>query len=350
MKPLGIVLAGLGVRGRHWAEVLARSTRTEILAYVDPNPAAVERAAASYGARPAFDSVEAALAALPEVGGLVLANPPIGREAQVRAATERGIPMLIEKPLALSLEEAAALVEIAETADVPLMVGLNFRYLGVTKAAMALLAEGTVGQAEFARFTYERYRDGNRPDLNKYPLTMDQPMLWEQSIHHFDLMRYVYGSDPVTVQCQTWNPSWSMYESDANVAALFTFENGLVVNYQGTWQSGWAEPQFEWRTDCNGGVISQKHQFGDLFYAQKNDPTLTPVILPPHEQWITETQGLLDAFVDTVVDAQPLQCSGRDHLTSLAMVQACILSSRELRCVTIDSVLPQKSSDFEAGD
>ena len=346
MKPLGIVLAGLGVRGRHWAEVLTRSPRTEILAYVDPNPAAVERAAALYGERPAYTSVEEALAATPDVGGLVLANPPIGRAAQVRATAERGIPMLIEKPLALSLDEAAELVGIAEAANVPLMVGLNFRFLGVTKAAMALLAEGTVGQAAFGRFTYERYRDGNRPDLNKYPLTMDQPMLWEQSIHHFDLMRYIYGSEPVTVQCQTWNPPWSMYESDANVAALFTFANGMVVNYQGTWQSGWAEPHFEWRTDCTSGVISQKHQFGDLFYARKNDVQQTPVELPPHEQWITETQGLLDAFVDTVVDAQPLQCSGSDHLISLAMVQGCILSSREARCVSIDSVLPQKSSDF----
>ena len=49
MTPLKVILAGLGVRGRHWAEVLTRSPRTDILAYVDPNPAAIERAAAQYG-------------------------------------------------------------------------------------------------------------------------------------------------------------------------------------------------------------------------------------------------------------------------------------------------------------
>lgn len=337
---LKIVLAGLGVRGRHWCDVMTRSPRCEILAYADPNPAAHDRMKAQFGERPSFVSAEEALATFPDAGALVLANPPIGRESQVRAAAERGIPLLIEKPLALDIHEAARLVEIAEDANVPLMVGLNFRYLGVTKTTMQLLRDKTVGTPEFARFTYERYRDGNRPDLNKYPLTMEQPMLWEQSIHHFDLMRYVYQSEPVEVMCQTWNPSWSMYKSDANVAALFLFENGLRVNYQGTWQSGWSEPQFEWRTDCSGGVISQRHQFGDLFFAHQPDTVLTPVELPPHEQWITETQGLLDAFVDTVVDGQPLQCSGRDHLQSLAMVQACILSSREHRCVSIASVLP----------
>ena len=342
MSKVRVVLAGLGVRGRHWAEVLVRSPRCEIVAYADPNPAAHERMKAQYGERPGYGSAEEALSAVPDVGALILANPPIGREGQIRAAAERGIPMLVEKPLALDVAEAAHLVSIAETASVPLMVGLNFRYLGVTLATMRLLQEETVGKAEFARFTYERYRDGNRPDLNKYPLTMDQPMLWEQSIHHFDLMRYVYGQEPVLVQAKTWNPSWSMYQSDANVAALFTFDGGIIVNYQGTWQSGWAEPRFEWRTDCTDGVISQQNQFGDLFYARHAEQTLSPVGLPPHELWITETAGLLDAFLDSILDGKPLQCSGRDHVMSLAMVQACALSSREARSVVIASILPSK--------
>jgi predicted dehydrogenase len=340
MSKLRVVLAGLGVRGRHWAEVLVRSPRCEIVAYADPNPEAVARAQAQYGQHPAFASAEEALNALPAVDALILANPPIGREKQLSAACARKVPVLVEKPLALSVNEAATLVKMAESAGIPLMVGLNFRYLGVTLETMRLLRDGVVGKAEFGRFTYERYRDGNRPDLNKYPLTMDQPMLWEQSIHHFDLMRYVYGQEPVLVQAQTWNPSWSMYESDTNVAALFTFDGGMVANYQGTWQSGWAEPRFEWRTDCTNGILSQQHQFGELHYARHNDPALTPVTLPPHEQWITETAGLLDAFTRSLLDGAPLQCSGRDHLMSLAMVEACAVSSRESRSVQIASVLP----------
>jgi predicted dehydrogenase len=346
MTKLRILLAGLGVRGRHWANVITRSGRAEIAAYADPNPAAITRTAEQYGERPSFASAEAALAAVEGLDAVVLANPPLGRQGQVDAAVARKLPLLIEKPLALDMAEAARLVETAERAAVPLMVGLNFRYLGVTKATQTLLASGTVGQPSFARFTYERYRDGHRPDLNKYPLTMDQPMLWEQSIHHFDLLRYVYGVEPVRVSACTWNPPWSMYASDTNVAALFTFENGLVVNYQGTWQSGWAEPAFEWRTDCTAGVITQRAQFGDLFYAPRQQSALTPVKLPPHELWITETEGLLAAFIDSLTLNTPLPCSGRDHLASLAMVQACITASREARCVEIASVLAPKSGNL----
>jgi predicted dehydrogenase len=83
------------------------------------------------------------------------------------------------------------------------------------------------------------------------------------------------------------------------------------------------------RSRADQGVISQRDQFGELFYARRDEPALTRVDLPPHEVWITETSGLLEAFVDAVVEEQPLPCSGRDHLRSLAMIDACVRSSRE---------------------
>lgn len=337
---LKALLAGLGVRGRHWAQVIMRSRRAELLAIVDPSPDALARAIAEFGERPAFESVETALAALDEIDALVLANPPMDREGIVRLACARKLPLLVEKPLALDLDEAQKLARIAEAADVSLMIGLNFRYLPVTKAMRRLLAEKAVGPPEFARFTYERWRDGRREDLNDYPLTMAQPMLWEQSIHHFDLMRYVYAQEPVRVQCQTWNPSWSMYADDSNVAALIEFDGGLRVNYQGTWQGNWAVPRFEWRADCADGIIIQREEFGGLHFARRDETELTPVPLPPHERWISETIALFEAFVDHIVDGAPLQCSGRDHLLSLAMLEACIQSSARGDGVCIGDVLP----------
>ena len=337
---LKVLLAGLGVRGRHWAEVIRRSERAELAAFADPSTEALARAVAAFGERPAFPSVAAALDALADIDALVLANPPIDRESLVRLACARRLPMLIEKPLALDLAEAATLARIAESAGVSLMVGLNFRYLAVTQALKRLLAEKTVGSPEFARFTYERWRDGTRPDLNDYPLTMAHPMLWEQSIHHFDLMRFVYGQEPLQVQCQAWNPSWSMYAGDSNVSALIEFDGGLRVNYQGTWQGNWAAPGFEWRSDCADGIIVQRHEFGALYFARRDDRALRLVPLPPHERWISETRALFAAFVDHVIDGAPLQCSGRDHLMSLAMLEACIQSSAAGGGVRIRDVLP----------
>lgn len=337
--PIRTVLVGLGARGRYWAQVMHAEPRCDVIAYVDPAREALERADATFGARPCFTSLDEALAGLEGVDALVLATPPSGREAQLRAACERGIPVLVEKPLALDLAEAARFVSMCEDADVPLMVGLNFRYLAVTIERMRLYRDGVVGRPEFTRFTYERWRDGHRPGINRYPLTMEHPMLWEQSIHHFDLLRFVYDVEPETVACHAWNPSWSMYVGETNVAALFAFEGGLHANYQGTWQSGWSAPGFEWRTDATEGVVTQFDQFGDLRFARRDAAELTSIELPPHEIWVTETAGLLRSFVASLCDAAPLECSARDHLSSLAMVEACIRSSRDRRVVDVRDVL-----------
>jgi predicted dehydrogenase len=185
---------------------------------------------------------------------LVLATPPDTREAHLELACAERLPVLVEKPLSLDLAEAARFVRMADAAGIPLMVGLNFRYLDVTVQTKRLLREGAVGRAEFARFTYERWRDGHRPGINRYPLTMVHPMLWEQSIHHFDLLRFVYEDEPTDVYARTFNPSWSMYRDDTNVSAIFSFAGGRTVNYQGTWQSSHVTPGFEWRSECSEGV------------------------------------------------------------------------------------------------
>jgi predicted dehydrogenase len=256
----------------------------------------------------------------------LLCTPPAGREDQVAAACAAGLAILAEKPLADSLPAAEGYVAQAAAAGVPLAVGLNFRYLGVTKALKTLFAE-QLGPAEFGRFTYERWRDGTLPNLNKYPLTMAHPMLWEQSIHHFDLMRFVYEDEPVRISARTFNPSWSMYQGDANVSALITFRGGVEVNYQGTWAGNWQRMGFEWRTECRRGIALQQEMFGALSYALRDDPDLTSVALPEEEPWVDDARGLLADFVRYFREDAPLPCSGTDHLTSLRMVDACIRSA-----------------------
>ncbi len=326
MSTLRLILAGLGPRGRYWHEVIRRSGVCEAVAFCDPLPEARAWAESVSPGVPTFVSLEQALKTV-RADALVLATPPGTRDTDLELACRYGLPLLVEKPLALDLETAQRYTEMAEAAGIPLMVGLNFRYLAVTRALKALFAEGPLGDPETARFTYERFRDGHAPHLNKYPLTMRHPMLWEQSVHHLDLLRFVYGREAESVFCRTTNPAWSMYAGDTNVFAIITLEGGLEVSYQGSWQSSWCVPHFEWRTDAEGGVALQREQFGSLSYARRDDADLTSLPLPPHETWITDTEGVLEAFSKTLLENTPLECSARDHLRSLRLVEACIRSS-----------------------
>lgn len=329
-----LVLVGLGARGHYWHEVIHRSGACIAVAFCDPAPAARAWAEKQSPGVPTFASLADALVTV-QADALVLATPPDTRDEHLELACHHQLPLLVEKPLALSLETAQRYTVMAEAANIPLMVGLNFRYLAVTQALKKLLSDDFLGAPEAARFTYERFRDGHAPHLNKYPLKMAHPMLWEQSVHHLDLLRYVYGREPISVTCRTTNPAWSMYEGDTNVFALITFEGGLDVSYQGSWQSSWQIPNFEWRTDAAKGVALQREQFGALSYARQSDPNLTPVALPPHETWISDTEGVLHAFNKTLLEDAPLECSARDHLKSLALVEACIRSSASGECVTL---------------
>ena len=56
------------------------------------------------------------------------------------------------------------------------MVGLNFRYLPVTKKLADFFISKKIGKPCYAKFIYARWRDGRLKHLNKYPLTMKHPM------------------------------------------------------------------------------------------------------------------------------------------------------------------------------
>jgi myo-inositol 2-dehydrogenase / D-chiro-inositol 1-dehydrogenase len=329
---LRFLLVGLGNRGGMWADILSKHAVARLSGAVDPDPA--KRAA--FSLKHPSVKVHPDLSGALDAGGheaVLLVTPPDGHLAQTRLIAKAGLPLLAEKPLAETLEDAADIIRIMEQARLPLSVGLNFRYLPVSRAIRDLIAENRFGTPGFAQFSYQRNRDGKLPHLNKYPLTMRDPMMLEQSIHHLDLMRFAYQREAHSVVCRTFNPPWSMYAHDANVSCLIQFEGGLEANYQGTWSGGWNALQFEWRTDCQDGVIIQRELFSNLQTARTGDATLTPVVLPEAVAFVDDSRALLEAFIAAVPAGTPPPCDGRDHLKSLALCLAALQSSRTGKAV-----------------
>lgn len=326
------LLIGAGTRGRMWAQVIAESQGVEVAAVVDPSPAAREAFEIEHPGLPWFDDLGAALAAGPYEAAL-LVTPPEGHLEQCRILFDAGLPVLAEKPLAVSLADTVAIIDAADAADLPLTVGLNFRYLPVSLALRDWLTSARMGQVGFGQFRYLRNRDGRRPGINRYPLTMRHPMMLEQTIHHLDLIRFCHGQEVDVIACRTWNPPWSMYAHDANVHCLMTLADGVEVNYFGTWSGGWNTPGFEWRTDCTDGVVIQRELHSDLAYAKRTDPELTGVPLPEARPYYDDSIALLAAFRGALRGETPQPCDGRDHLRSLALCFAGIESSETDRAI-----------------
>jgi predicted dehydrogenase len=177
---------------------------------------------------------------------------------------------------------------------------------------------------------------------------MAQPMLTDQSIHHLDLMRYVYGREVVTVSAHTWNPNTSVYSDDSCVAAVLQFEDNLTASYLGTWTSGTNRFDFRWRTDFEDGVVIQAEQFGHLLGARR-DPDLAfasalhdveieePQVLGfgPSEPFIEDTAALLDHFMRVVEKEDVPGPTAADHLLTLNLVDSIRLASNEGRVVNV---------------
>lgn len=327
LTPTRILQVGLGNRGTMWDQIIRGRSDTVHSGVVDISPERISAYQNQDPSVPTFTALDQALAAC-ESDAVLLVTPPGGHLEQAKLVFEAGLPLLAEKPLTLDLNEAVQIVDLAHSTNIPLAVGLNFRYLPVSQKIRELVTANVFGSPGFGQFSYLRNRDGRAPQLNKYPLTMEHPMMLEQSIHHLDLIRFCYGREVAQVSCRTWNPGWSMYRHDSNVHCLLTLEDGMEVNYLGTWTGGWNELQFEWRTDCAEGVIVQRQLFADLAVAGKDEPALTPIGLPPCEAFFDDTDALLGMFIAHVRNGAPLECSGSDHLFTLALCFAAIESSQ----------------------
>jgi predicted dehydrogenase len=327
---LKVLLVGLGTRGRHWARVIAENSGASLVAGVDPSPDAVTtlREKLPQLEFPTYTDLTVALE-MHQPAVVVLSTPPGVHLEQITACAERGIPVLCEKPLALDAKTARACVEVAEQHGVHLGIGMNFRYLETTRASREYILGSKLGQVGFGRINYWRYRDGKRPLLNKYPLTMDQPMLLEQSIHHLDLARFIYGAEVVKVWGRTTNPPWSMYRSDATVAAWLQFANGVELQYFGTWMGTNSKNEFQWRTDGSEGMLFQRDIFAGLEYWRHGSTIPEEIPLEPQEDFVDDTRGLLEDFLRAVRGEPSTYPTGRDHLMTMALTLACHESSRQ---------------------
>ncbi|HQG08949.1 MAG TPA: Gfo/Idh/MocA family oxidoreductase [Dysgonamonadaceae bacterium] len=337
-----IIQVGLGVRGIQWADVIRKHPDTTVVAYVRRQVDLARKQVAEWGETvPCFSTLDEALDSV-TADAVVLVTPPEYHFAEVLLAFSHRCHVICEKPLSEKMCECIEMVRQAEQNKLLLMAGMNFRYLAVTQKYRNLINEKTLGSIGYGHFTYIRNRNGNRKDLNKYPLLMLQPMLLEQSVHHFDLLRYCYGEEACRVSAETWRPYWSTYDDDCCVSASIRFTHGIQAEYLGTWTSGCNRMQFEWRTDFSGGTIRQCHQFGDLYQSRmdpelsmtganfKTDPGIEPwksIELDPCEAFVDDTYGLLCEFVDAFQGDKELVTSGKDHMKTLGLTLACIESS-----------------------
>jgi predicted dehydrogenase len=200
---------GAGSLGFHHARILREVAGAEMAGIYDADPARAATVSAELGVR-AFDSREALLGA---VDAAVVAVPTTAHAEVALAALDAGVHLLIEKPIAASVEEADAIVQRAEAAGLVVATGHVERFNGALRACEQYLED-------------PRFAESHR--LASFgPRGTDVAVVLDLMIHDIDLLlglvrRPVETVDAVGVGVLTGN---------VDIAnARLVFEGGAVAN------------------------------------------------------------------------------------------------------------------------
>lgn len=251
-------------------------------------------------------------------------------------ALSRGLPVIGEKPMATSMDQARAMVAASERAGKLYMVSQSRRYDPGLVAYRRLVERlGPLGILQ-ADFMIGAHFGGFRDE-------MDHVLLVDMAIHTFDEARFLSGSDPVSVYAEEYNPAWSWYRGNACANCLFEMSNGLRFSYRGSWCAEGLPTSWDgdWRAvGPKGSAIWEKNGTPYAEIVTGNDGFIRRV--ERSEETPNEIdrgiKGSLKEFLNALRTGETPQGECHDNLKSLAMVFAAVESARRGEKLTIASL------------
>jgi phthalate 4,5-cis-dihydrodiol dehydrogenase len=234
MRKLNLGVAGLGRAFALMAPTLAADARVALVAGGDPRPEARKRFSHDFSAT-AYESVED-LCADPAVEVVYVATPHPLHAEHARLAASRGKHVLVEKPMALSVEECRSMVEAARRAGVRLVVGHSHSFDAPVARCRALIAGGQWGRLRMItalNYTDFLYRPRRPEELDA---AQGGGAVMNQAAHHVDVVRLLAGGagavKSVRAMTGAWDPARPV---EGAYSALLTLADGAfaAISYSG---------------------------------------------------------------------------------------------------------------------
>ena len=196
MGPVRIGFVGCGFAAEHrHLPTLARLPGLRVEAVADLDEAAATRIAEQFGIERRYASARE-LAEDPAVEAVAVCVPTGAHVEVALAAIDAGKHVFVEKPLALSLDEADALLERHRASSVEAVVGFNLRSHRVVRAARELVRSGAIGSVGSITSAFDDARF-SMPDLPAWRMRRELGggALIDKAIHHLDLWRFLLGEE-----------------------------------------------------------------------------------------------------------------------------------------------------------
>ncbi|MGH2598581.1 MAG: Gfo/Idh/MocA family protein [Dehalococcoidia bacterium] len=237
-RPVRVAVIGAGlVAQRSHLPAYVASDEVEIAALVSGRVETARAVAPQFGSPPVLRGWEEAVAD-PTIDAIDICTPNALHAPIAIAAARAGKHVLVEKPMAMSLDEADAMVEAARQAGVVLMVAHNLRFVPIYETVKRVVAEGTIGRPLAVRGVFMHAGPdefwGATSDWFWKPELAGGGSLLDMGIHMIDLVRWFVDRPVVEVAAMTAR-SVKPTAYDDNAIVLLRFEGDAIASVQSSW-------------------------------------------------------------------------------------------------------------------
>lgn len=342
-RKLRFIQIGTGGFGGFWCKkhlppVIAEG-KAELVAAVDIDPAAHANAVQHLGLEPGRCYTDLRQALREHACDFVnIVVPPYAHEEVVELALEFNCHVLMEKPVAETMEASCRIYHRVKRTDRKMAITVSHSFDQDKQTLEALLRSGRYGALSYliGRFAANYRSEAGNPRAYAH-----QHFLVSSAVHQFDTIRALTGSDAKTVHALSWNPPWAPFREHGTALALIEMENGARVFYEGsksnaTHANGWGNDYF--RAECEQATIELDRREirvrSDLGYPHPASASI-PLLQRPY--W-THT-AIIRQFIDWLGGAEAPRCTIDDNMQTTALQFAAIESGLTGRIVDVQPFL-----------
>ncbi|WP_101296815.1 Gfo/Idh/MocA family protein [Halegenticoccus soli] len=269
---------------------------------------------------------------LARVDGVVVCSTNADHGDWVERAAAAGVDVLCEKPLAPSVTEARAMVEVCESAGVHLGVAMPLRFCQPVRNAKAALDDGALGDVRFLSGTNRGRMPG---EWFTDPERAGGGAVVDHTVHIVDAVRWLTGEDVREVYAEIDTRFHDVPVEDCNLLSM-ELSDGTSFVLDGSWSKPdrwetWGDATLRLvgtdgvvSVNCFGQTIKQTRDTGDagirsVYWGSNPD------------------EGLVRDFVDAVAEGRPPLKTGADALDDVAVVEAAYESAERGEPVAVES-------------
>jgi predicted dehydrogenase len=250
------------------------------------------------------------------------------------AAAQRGVHVLMEKPIATTLADGQRIVELCEQAGVKLTVSFVHRFRDECQFARQWLDQGWIGSPQVVRGVMTAPRKPDLPAWVTHKQSAGGGVMMYSAIHEVDRLRWLVGSEiaAITAHTRRWDPD---SEVEDGAAALLTFANGAVATLTAHAPAYWAQPAL-WETELFGSegllrIGREAVEISSNRLQARLETQSSASRLGPHYNFIRQAEAFVAAIVH---DTEPA-VTAHDGLQALRTVLALYQSAETGQTVSL---------------